>query len=253
MPVQPRDGVPVRVRTGRAGRRRGHDWTRRGRGQCTAPPPDTAAELRSRCGCLVPLASCGGSSIDAKAGRMTLQDYGKAWLRPVDPSTRRPDCSCTSIPTLGPTAPARCGRRSCRGGCVDSSRCRRRGTSASSSPGCRPLKGRKVRDVPLPESVAPELAAHLRRGRRWPWIAWEELTGAPRSVDPLLSTRETTAAAQLRADSGFMLRVRPPDAGIRGMDRTSRRPDLCGGALVDGSTGRAHEALCRLLPQVSEG
>jgi integrase len=57
-----------------------------------------------------------------------------------------------------------------------------------------PPKGRKVRDVPLPESVALELAAHLQA---WPAVAvelpWEERAGSPRRVELLVSTRETTA------------------------------------------------------------
>ncbi len=55
-------------------------------------------------------------------------------------------------------------------------------------------KDRKVRSVPLPETVALELAAHLQA---WPAMAvelpWEDVTGDARSVDLLLSTRETTA------------------------------------------------------------
>jgi integrase len=55
-------------------------------------------------------------------------------------------------------------------------------------------KGRTVRHVPLPETVALELAAHLRA---WPAMAvelpWEDVTGDARSVNLLLSTRETTA------------------------------------------------------------
>ena len=55
-------------------------------------------------------------------------------------------------------------------------------------------KGRKVRDVPLPESVALELAAHLQR---WPAVPvelpWESLDGEPRSARLVLSTREGTA------------------------------------------------------------
>ncbi len=55
-------------------------------------------------------------------------------------------------------------------------------------------KGRKVRSVPLPETVALELAAHLQA---WPAMAvelpWQDVTGDARSVDLLLSTRETTA------------------------------------------------------------
>ncbi len=57
-----------------------------------------------------------------------------------------------------------------------------------------PPKGRKVRDVPLPESVALDLAAHLQA---WPAVPidlpWEDVSGAPRRVGLLLSTRETTA------------------------------------------------------------
>ena len=57
-----------------------------------------------------------------------------------------------------------------------------------------PPKGRKVRDVPLPESVALDLAAHLQA---WPAVSvelpWEDVSGAPRSADLLLSTRERTA------------------------------------------------------------
>ena len=57
-----------------------------------------------------------------------------------------------------------------------------------------PPKGRKVRDVPLPESVALELAAHLQA---WPAatiaLPWEEPSGPPSSADLVLSTRETTA------------------------------------------------------------
>ncbi len=57
-----------------------------------------------------------------------------------------------------------------------------------------PPKGRKVRDIPLPESVALELAAHLQA---WPAVTidlpWEDASGAPRSAELLLSTRETTA------------------------------------------------------------
>ena len=57
-----------------------------------------------------------------------------------------------------------------------------------------PPKGGKLRDVPLPESVALELAAHLQA---WPAVSvalpWQELAGAPRPVRLLLSTREQTA------------------------------------------------------------
>ena len=55
-------------------------------------------------------------------------------------------------------------------------------------------KGRKVRHVPLPETVALELAAHLQA---WPAMAvelpWEDVTGDARRANLLLSTRETTA------------------------------------------------------------
>ena len=57
-----------------------------------------------------------------------------------------------------------------------------------------PPKGRKMRDVPLPESVALDLAAHLQA---WPAVPvelpGEDVTGSPRSADLLLSTRERTA------------------------------------------------------------
>ncbi len=57
-----------------------------------------------------------------------------------------------------------------------------------------PPKGRKLRDVPLPQSVALELAAHLQA---WPAVAvelpWQEVTGPPCAVDLLLTTRERTA------------------------------------------------------------
>jgi len=55
-------------------------------------------------------------------------------------------------------------------------------------------KGRKVRDVPLPESVALEVAAHLQR---FPAVTvelpWEAVSAEPRPVRLLLSTREQTA------------------------------------------------------------
>lgn len=55
-------------------------------------------------------------------------------------------------------------------------------------------KGRKVRDVPLPESVKLAIAAHLER---WPAVAvelpWETTTGEPVAARLLLSTRERTA------------------------------------------------------------
>lgn len=55
-------------------------------------------------------------------------------------------------------------------------------------------KGRKVREVPLPQSVALEVATHLER---WPALAvalpWEELNGAEQRHRLLLSTRERTA------------------------------------------------------------
>lgn len=55
-------------------------------------------------------------------------------------------------------------------------------------------KGRKTRDVPLPESVALEVAAHLQR---WPAVKvdlpWEEVDGERRGVRLVLSTRERTA------------------------------------------------------------
>ncbi len=57
-----------------------------------------------------------------------------------------------------------------------------------------PPKGRKVRDVPLPESVALELATHLQA---WPVIGvqlpWEDVSGPLRNADLMLSTRESTA------------------------------------------------------------
>jgi integrase len=55
-------------------------------------------------------------------------------------------------------------------------------------------KGRKVRDVPLPEVVALEIAAHLQQ---WPArsveLPWETTTGETVGVRLILSTRETTA------------------------------------------------------------
>lgn len=57
-----------------------------------------------------------------------------------------------------------------------------------------PPKGRKVRDVPLPDYVAEVLAAHLQS---WPARAvelpWEPKPGETRSPRLLLSTREGTA------------------------------------------------------------
>ena len=55
-------------------------------------------------------------------------------------------------------------------------------------------KGRKVRDVPLPQSVALEVAAHLQQ---FPAVAvalpWEALGAEHRPARLLLSTRERTA------------------------------------------------------------
>jgi integrase len=55
-------------------------------------------------------------------------------------------------------------------------------------------KGRKVRDVPLPESVALAVAAHLAD---WPAVSvslpWESVGGQPVAVRLLLSTRERGA------------------------------------------------------------
>lgn len=55
-------------------------------------------------------------------------------------------------------------------------------------------KGRKVRDVPLPESVKLTIAAHLER---WPAAAvplpWQTTSGEPVTARLLLSTRERTA------------------------------------------------------------
>lgn len=88
-----------------------------------------------------------------------------------------------------------------------------------------PPKGRKVRDVPLPESVALDLAAHLRA---WSIRALAEYLG--------------------HADPGFTLRVHTHFMPAS-EERTKRAVDqaLRGGTLADGSTGCApdvhHEAL----------
>jgi integrase len=55
-------------------------------------------------------------------------------------------------------------------------------------------KGRKIRDVPLPKTVALELAAHLQRFPAVPVeLPWETTTGEGRAVKLVLSTRERTA------------------------------------------------------------
>jgi integrase len=60
-----------------------------------------------------------------------------------------------------------------------------------------PPKTGKTRDVPLPESVALRLAAHLEA---WPAVAvtlpWREPTGRPETARLLFSTRERTALAR---------------------------------------------------------
>jgi integrase len=60
-----------------------------------------------------------------------------------------------------------------------------------------PPKTGKTRDVPLPESVALRLAAHLEA---WPAIAvtlpWREPAGRPETARLLFSTRERTALAR---------------------------------------------------------
>jgi hypothetical protein len=73
-----------------------------------------------------------------------------------------------------------------------------------------PPTGRKVRDVPVPESVALKLAAHLQA---WPAatiaLPWEDPSGPASSAELVLSTRETTfAAAQLRQRQGVEARPR---------------------------------------------
>ena len=60
-----------------------------------------------------------------------------------------------------------------------------------------PPKNGKTRDVPLPESVALGLAAHLEA---WPAVAvtlpWREPAGRPETARLLFSTRERTALAR---------------------------------------------------------
>ena len=60
-----------------------------------------------------------------------------------------------------------------------------------------PPKNGKTRDVPLPESVALRLAAHLEA---WPAVAvtlpWREPAGRPETARLLFSTRERTALAR---------------------------------------------------------
>jgi integrase len=61
-----------------------------------------------------------------------------------------------------------------------------------------PPKTGKTRDVPLPESVALRLAAHLEA---WPAVAvtlpWREPAGRPETAQLLFSTRERTALARM--------------------------------------------------------
>ena len=80
-----------------------------------------------------------------------------------------------------------------------------------------PPKGGKLRDVPLPESVALELAAHLQA---WPAVSvalpWQELAGAPRPVRLLLSTREQTALQRSYVNS----KVWKPALVAAGVDPT---------------------------------
>jgi len=55
-------------------------------------------------------------------------------------------------------------------------------------------KGRKSRDVPLPDSVANELSAHLRTHPAVTvTLPWESPTGPPRAVALILTSRERGA------------------------------------------------------------
>lgn len=55
-------------------------------------------------------------------------------------------------------------------------------------------KGRKTRRIPLPESVRDAIATHLTlHPARSVTLPWDTLDGAPRSVELLLSTRESGA------------------------------------------------------------
>ena len=138
----------------------------------------------------------------------------RSTLRLVRPLSCGCGCACIRTSALGARRSSRFGLRS-----------RRRGGGAAARPGSplrqsdlrkpvgggvvdvrrqvkvlggrqvyAPPKGRKVRDVPLPESVALDLAAHLQT---WPAVPvelpWEDVSRAPRSADLLLPTRERTA------------------------------------------------------------